>query len=343
MAETATSKNSDPLTPKSEVSTPTKTKTPHTSESFISDVSDTNTQTANTNSKPIQTKKSRKKRANTPEEPVSEGKPKKKRKYCKKTVDATNKPDVTKTTQDKTKQKRKPRQKKAKAKSDTDSTISEDTITPPTTDVALEKKKTQNKTKKKQRKPRQKKAKAKTKSDTDSTISEDTTTPPDTLTTGVALEGGESQPKTPKTDSVAPIEDLGVVELGDGDDVVTMKRLHRRGPFANQKGKVVLPGRKPRYYDKIKSDAARKRLTFLGAYDKTKENGLTANDIAWNGKKRRFVNKHVSEKAKSNKWMIALSKARESNLDSFKYNENYYVRDVTTTGMTIYKRQKTEE
>lgn len=130
------------------------------------------------------------------------------------------------------------------------------------------------------------------------------------------------------------------IRVGEGESVVVMKRLPRRGNYANEKGKVVMPNGKTRYYDVIKSDAARKRLVALGAYDQTNPNGLTSNDIIWNSKKRRFVNKHVSMKAKSNKWMVALSNAREQNLETFEYNDKTYYRTVTATGMTIYKQQK---
>ena len=121
---------------------------------------------------------------------------------------------------------------------------------------------------------------------------------------------------------------------------MVMNKLPRRGAFANAKGRVVLSNGKTRYYDPITSDAARKRLVFLGAYDRTSENGLCADDIVYNPKKRRFVNKQVSMKAKTNKWMIALSEARQKSVESFDYNGKTYVRDVTATGMTIYRQQK---
>lgn len=153
------------------------------------------------------------------------------------------------------------------------------------------------------------------------------------------MEANDAAAAEANTDEKAPLHG-GTITVGEGEDAMVMQRLPRRGTYANEKGKVVMPNGKTRYYDVIKSDAARKRLVALGAYDQTHPNGLSSQDIIWNNKKRRFVNKQVSMKAKSNKWMVALSKAREENLETFEYNDKTYCRTVTATGMTIYKQQK---
>ena len=147
-------------------------------------------------------------------------------------------------------------------------------------------------------------------------------------------------PESKKDSNLSPTPSLGTITLTGGSEDVVMNKLPRRGAYANAKGRVVLANGKTRYYDPITSDAARKRLVFLGAYDQTSQNGLYAKDIIYNSKKKRFVNKQVSMKAKTNKWMIALSEARQKNVESFQYNNKTYVRDVTATGMTIYRQQK---
>lgn len=125
------------------------------------------------------------------------------------------------------------------------------------------------------------------------------------------------------------------------DSKTTPKTLPRRGEFANEKGRVKLEDGTIRYYDPIQSDASRKRLVFLGAYDKTSRKGLTREDIVWNASKKRYVNKKVSNQTRNNKWMIALNNARKNNAETFEYNNKSYVKDVTKTGMTIYRSKKT--
>lgn len=170
---------------------------------------------------------------------------------------------------------------------------------------------------------------------------------PENQTTSDTAQANSEAPATATvaetTTAETETEDLGTITLTGGSEDIVMKRLPRRGPYANAKGRVKLPNGKTRYYDAINTDASRKRLVKLGAYDRTSENGLTADDIAWNPKKKRFVNKQVSIKAKSNKWMIALGEAREKKLPKFEYNGKTYVQDVTDTGMTIYRQKKEEE